>query len=248
MLFPDPSSCFAKSSVILTGRNNDQNSKENPSCNKPNPLKQAFSRNRPSLANTLSHLPMSLRSPGGVEVHNESHGSSASDWPAAFLRHSHVCHHRGGVLHGQIPHHLLQDRHWWERQLGCGACLCDNTDYQLSWRQDKLFSSQLFLCLLRMRTYIALHMYAGEHKWFISCRCTCGSCVAAHSQRWQAAWLYQCYKQVHSVIFDSHFSHIYFAEWYFHILQVLIDRFCYNSIGMLMRSASQSNATSDSSC
>lgn len=36
-----------------------------------------------------------LRSPGGVEVHHESHGSSATDRPLALLRHRHVCHHRG---------------------------------------------------------------------------------------------------------------------------------------------------------
>lgn len=97
---------------------------------------------------TLPHLSLSLRSPGGVEVHNESHGTSASNRPAAFLRHCHVCHHRGGVLHGQIPPHLLQDRHWWERQLGCGVCLCNNIDCQLSLCQEKFFLSAVLLSLL----------------------------------------------------------------------------------------------------
>lgn len=57
-------------------------------------------------------LLLSLRPPGGVEVYNESNGSTSSDWLAAVLRHCYVCHHWGGVLHGQIPHHLLQERHW----------------------------------------------------------------------------------------------------------------------------------------
>lgn len=69
------------------------------------------------------HIFLHRRSPGSVEVHHESHGSSSTDRPLALLRHRHVRHHRGWVLHRQIPHHLLQDRHWWEWQLGCGASL-----------------------------------------------------------------------------------------------------------------------------
>lgn len=40
------------------------------------------------------------------EIHHESHGAAAPDWPVALLRHSHVCHHRPGVLQREAPQHL----------------------------------------------------------------------------------------------------------------------------------------------
>lgn len=51
---------------------------------------------------------MCVRSTGGVEVHNEGHGSSATDRPAALLCHCHVRHYRSGALHGQVSEGLLQ--------------------------------------------------------------------------------------------------------------------------------------------
>lgn len=50
--------------------------------------------NKALLPSSYSYF-LHLRSPGGVEVHHESHGSSATDWPLALLRHRHVRHHRG---------------------------------------------------------------------------------------------------------------------------------------------------------
>lgn len=44
---------------------------------------------------------------GSVELHNQSHGSSAPYRPAGPLRHHHLCHHRPGALHGQDAQDLL---------------------------------------------------------------------------------------------------------------------------------------------
>ena len=52
-----------------------------------------------------------VRSSSGFEVHHESHGTSAADWPTAVLCHPYVCHNWAWLLHGQVSPHLLQDRH-----------------------------------------------------------------------------------------------------------------------------------------
>lgn len=51
-------------------------------------------RNKALLPSLCSYF-LHRRSPGSVEVHHESHGSSATDRPLALLRHCHVRHHRG---------------------------------------------------------------------------------------------------------------------------------------------------------
>lgn len=51
---------------------------------------------------------LSSRPAGGAKVHHEGYDPSAADWPALVRGHPHVRHHRLGVLHGKIPHYLLQ--------------------------------------------------------------------------------------------------------------------------------------------
>lgn len=51
-------------------------------------------RNNQALLPSLSYF-LFPRSPGGVEVHHESHGSSATDRPLALLCYRDVRHHRG---------------------------------------------------------------------------------------------------------------------------------------------------------
>lgn len=53
------------------------------------------------------------RPAGGAQVHNEGHDSSAADRSAVVCSHPHVRHHRPGVLHGEVSHHLLRRQHQW---------------------------------------------------------------------------------------------------------------------------------------
>lgn len=121
-------------------------------------------RNKALLPSSCSYF-LHRRSPGRVEVHHESHGSSAADRPLALLRHRHVRHHRGWVLHWQIPHHLLQDRHWWERQLGCGASLL----------QPAVFSAQATYDGEAAR--VALHVLMQACKKMINKLCMSGGLI-----------------------------------------------------------------------
>lgn len=44
---------------------------------------------------------------GCPQVHHEGDGAPASDRAAPLLRHRDVCHHRAGVLHGEVSQNLL---------------------------------------------------------------------------------------------------------------------------------------------
>lgn len=53
------------------------------------------------------------RPAGGAEVHYEGHDSTSANWRALICGHPYVCHYWPGVLHGQIPSHMLRQCHTW---------------------------------------------------------------------------------------------------------------------------------------
>lgn len=95
---------------------------------------------------------------GSVELHNQSHGSSAPHCPAGPLRHHHLCHHRPGALHGQDAQDL---RSWANRYTHAYTP-------ETEGHRERIYRRLRTDAQIQMQTCMVTHTLS-YHTWMVKC-------------------------------------------------------------------------------